>query len=206
MGIDGSPALVERAQARVEQDAVLRAARDSGRLEIGVGDVRRVDRRDRFGLIVLAGVIAHLDGPEDAVRAFASAAALLDRDGVLIVDLLGPGGLPPHDLPLSLDWERTLGDRRVVRRSSLVRHQAPEGLRVEYRTLTDLVEADGTIARLPAGFRLWYPSPSAIIDLAAEANLELVAAFGSHDLAPLDDRSERCIVVLRRVEPEPGTG
>ena len=168
--------------------------------------MRRVERRERFGLVCLAGVIAHLDGPEDAVRTLASAGRLLGPDGVLIVDVLGPGGLPPHDLPLSLDWERTAGGRRVIRRSSLVRHEAPEGLRVEYRTLTDLVEADGTIARLPAGFRLWYPSPSAIIDLAAEANLEVVAAFGSHDLAPLDDRSDRCIIVLRRAEHGPGTG
>ena len=206
VGLDGSPALVERARARIEDDPVLRAAREGGRLEIGVGDVRRVDRPDRFALVVLAGVVAHLDGPEDAVRTFASASALLGPDGVLIVDLLGPGALPPHDLPLSLDWERTLRDRRVIRSSSLVRHEAPEGLRVAYRTLTDLVGADGTIARLPAAFRLWYPSPSAIVDLAAEADLELVAAFGSHDLAPLDDRSERCIVLLRRAEHEPGTG
>jgi SAM-dependent methyltransferase len=206
VGLDGSPALVERAVARVEADDVLRAARGQGRVDVGQVDVRRVDRRDLFALVVLAGVIAHLEGPEDAVRTFASAAARLGPDGVLITDVLGPGALPPHDLPLSLDWERRLGDRRVIRRSSLERHEAPEGLRVEYRTLTDLVEADGTIARLPAGFRLWYPSPSTIIDLAAEANLEVIAAFGSHDLAPLDDGSERCIVVLRRAEHEPVTG
>jgi hypothetical protein len=119
---------------------------------------------------------------------------------VLIVDLLGPGALPPHDLPLSVDWERQMGERRVVRRSRLVRHEAPEGLRVDYTTLTDLVEADGTIARLPAGFRLWYPSPGTLIGLAEEAELVVEATFGSHDLDPLDDGSERCILVLRRGE------
>jgi hypothetical protein len=98
-----------------------------------------------------------------------------------------------------------MGDRRVVRRSRLVRSEAPEGLRVEYVTLTDVVEADGTIARLPAGFRLWYPSPTALIGLANEAELEVEAAFGSHDQDLLDDRSERCIVVLRRTTfGEPG--
>ena len=206
VGLDGSPALVARARSRIEADAELRAALDAGRLEVGLADVRRVRRPERASLVILAGVIAHLDGPEDAVRTFASARALLEDDGVLVIDQLGPGGLPPHDLPLSLDWERSLDGRKVVRRSSLVRHEAPEGLHVEYRTLTDLVGADGTIARLPAGFRLWYPSPSATISLAAEANLEVVAAFGSHDLAPLDERSDRCIVVVRRAVDEPGTG
>ena len=71
---------------------------------------------------------------------------------------------------------------------------------------TDLAEADGTIARVPASFRLWYPSPSAVVALAAEAGLEVHAAFGSHDLAPLDGASERCIVVLRPASDGPGVG
>ena len=206
IGLDGSPALIDRARRRIEGDEVLRAAADAGRLQIEIADVRRVHRAEQAALVILAGVLAHLDGPEDAVRTFTCARELLEDDGLLVVDLLGPGGLPPHDLPLSIDWERRIDGRTVVRRSALVRHEAPEGLRVDYRTLTDLVGADGTIARLPAGFRLWYPSPSATISLAAEANLEVVAAFGSHDLAPLDERSDRCIVVLRRAVDEPGTG
>ena len=196
VGIDGSPALVQRAAARIEADEALREAAAGGHLELATGDVRSVSRPDRFSLIVLAGVMAHLDGPEDALRVLGAAGRHLQPDGVLIVDQLGPGALPADDLPLSLDWERRLGDRRVVRRSRLDRREAPEGLRVEYSTLTDVVEADGTITRLPAGFRLWYPSPEVTVALAGEANLEVVAAFGSHDLEPLDDRSERCIVVL----------
>ena len=206
VGIDGSPALLERAKARIERDEPLRAARDAGGLELAVGDVRSVQRRDRFSLALLAGVVAHLGGPEDALRALEAAGRLLQADGVLIVDLLGPGALPPHDLPLSVDWERRIGERRVVRRSRLVRHEAPEGMRVDYATLTDLVEADGTIARLPASFRLWYPSPGTLIGLAEEANLVVEATFGSHDLDPLDNGSERCIIVLRRAESGPGMG
>ena len=144
VGIDGSPALLDRARARIGADDGLRAAHEAGRIELLVGDVRTVRHRHRFALAILAGVLAHLDGPEDAVRALAAAGRLLRRDGVLIVDLLGPGALPPHDLPLSVDWERPMGDRRVVRRSRLLRHEAPEGLRVDYSTLTDLGEAGGT--------------------------------------------------------------
>jgi len=206
VGVDGSPALLDRARTRIASDEVLADATAAGRLELVVGDVRNVHRHDRFALAILAGVIAHLDGPEDALRALEGARGLLEADGLVIVDLLGPGGLPPHDLPLSIDWERQMGDRRVVRRSRLVRHESPEGLRVDYATLTDLVEADGTIARLPAGFRLWYPSPGALVGLAEEAGLAVEATFGSHDLNPLDDGSERCIAVLRRARPDAGKG
>ena len=197
VGIDGSAALLVRAESRIAGDPRLSAARDEGRIELAQSDVRTVRRPDRFTLAVMAGVLAHLDGPESAVRALAAARATLAPDGMLVVDVLGPGALPDRDLPLSVDWERTIGDRRVVRRSRLERHETPEGLRVAYATLTDVVEADGTIARLPASFRLWYPSPSAVVALAEQAELVVEAAFGSHDLDPLDERSERCIVVLR---------
>lgn len=162
-----------------------------------MGDVCGVRRSDRFALAILAGVVAHLDGPEDALRALVSARRLLAPGGVLVVDMLGPGGLPAHDLPLSVDWERPLGDRRVVRRSRLERRETPEGLRVAYTTLTDLTATDGTITRLSARFRLWYPSPAVLVALAAEAELAVESVFGSHDLEVLDADSERCIMVSR---------
>jgi SAM-dependent methyltransferase len=197
LGVDGSLALLDRARERIQADDELRSAHDAGRIELSLGDVRSVRGGGPFGLAVMAGVIGHLAGPEDALRALDAARRLLAANGLLIVDSLGPGGLPPHDLPLSVDWERTIGERRVVRRSRLTRHEAPEGLRVDYATLTDLVEADGTIARLPAGFRLWYPSPDTLVGLAREADLAIEATYGSHDLDPLESGSERCIVVMR---------
>jgi SAM-dependent methyltransferase len=199
VGVDGSAALLDRAEERIRSDPRLSAAREAGRIELMHADLRNVRRRDRFGLAVLVGVLAHLDGPEAAVRVLDAVRRLLEPGGALIVDSLGPGGQPSRDLPLSIDWEREMGDRRVVRRSSLVRRETPEGLRVEYSTLTDLLGADGTINRLPAGFRLWYPSVRALLGLAGEAQLAVDATFGSHDLDPLDERSERCILVLRPV-------
>lgn len=202
VGIDGSPALLERARARIAGDERLHRAHDEGRIELAVGDVRTARHPHRFGLAILAGVLAHLDGPEEALRALIAAGRLLKPNGALIVDTLGPGGLPRHELPLSVDWEREMDGRRVVRRSQLSLTPAAEGLRVDYATLTDLAEADGTISRLPAGFRLWYPSSAALIGLANEAGLAVEAAYGSHDLDPLDDGSERCIMVLRRAASE----
>ena len=94
----------------------------------------------------------------------------------------------------------------MVRRSRLERRETPEGLRVAYSTLTDVVRPDGTIARLPASWRLWYPSPAALVALAAEAELVVESVFGSHDLDPLDEDSERCIVVARPMAANPGKG
>lgn len=198
LGVDGSAPLLERAAARVAADPALRAAAEAGRLELLRADVRVVEAHDRFAVAVMAGVLSHLDGPEQALRALDRAARLLARNGRLIVDGVGPGGLPSHDLPLSIDWRKQLRGREVVRRSQLVRHEAPEGMRVLFSTIVDAPQPDGTISRLPASYRLWYPSPEGLERLVNEVGLEVEATFGSHDLEPLDRESERCIMVARR--------
>ena len=206
LGVDGSPALLKRAVGRIAADPALKAAHDAGRIELAVGDVREVAGTERYALVVLAGVLSHLDGPDAARRALEAAGGLLADDGALIVDVVGPGGIPTEDLPLSVDWDRIVDGRRVVRSSRIDLTESADGLRVAYETLTDLEEPDGTIARLPARFGLWYPSPSSLITLAKEANLEIEATYGSHDLDPLDEDSERCITVMRRATATPGRG
>lgn len=204
LGIDGSAALLRRAEARIASDAVLTTAARQGRIELLRADLRHLGGRHPGDctLVIMAGVVAHLDGPQGALDALTAAARLLADGGRLVVDTIGPGGLPERDLPLSVDWRRRMGEREVVRRSSLVRRQAPEGLRVLLSTLTDVPRADGTIARLSAGYRLWYPSPRAIQRLVAEAGLAVETAFGSHDLDPLEAESQRCIIVASRTAAE----
>ncbi len=104
VGVDASAAMLRRAEARIERDPRLAAAAADGRIELVHGDVRTVRRRERFGLIVAAGVLPHGDGPEDASRLLARAARLLTPRGLLVLDDLGPGALPTDDLPLAMDW------------------------------------------------------------------------------------------------------
>ena len=49
-------------------------------------------------------------------------------------------------------------------------------------------------------------SPGALLRLAEEAELAVEATYGSHDLEPLDEGSERCIIVLRRAASSSGMG
>jgi SAM-dependent methyltransferase len=200
VGVDGSPAILRRAEARVANEDRLRTAAAAGRIVLLDGDVRclgTLDRAERFDLVVAAGVLPHLDGPEEALLMLSGVARLLARDGVLVLDDLGPGLLPTRDLPLSVDWRRTLNGREVVRRSQLMRRQAPEGLRVAFSTLVDVGQPDGTIARLPASHRLWYPCADALNSLVREAGLAVERAYGSHDLDPLEEDSVRRILMIR---------
>ncbi|HEV8252385.1 MAG TPA: class I SAM-dependent methyltransferase [Candidatus Limnocylindria bacterium] len=199
LGIDGSAALVRRAEARIAGDGRLAAASRHGRLSVMRGDVRALSTlniRERFDLAVAVGVLPHLDGPEDALRLLGGTRAVLARGGRLVIDDLGPAEMPDRDMPLSVDWRRALGGREVVRRSELVRRESPEGLRVAFSTIADAVQPDGTIARLPASHELWYPSPEALAALVMQAGMVVELSYGSHDLEPLGRASRRRIYVV----------
>ena len=196
-GIDGSPALIRRAEQRIARDELLAQAAAAGRLSVELGDARRA-QKGRWRWIMAVGVLPHLDGPEAGLQMMSAAAARLQPRGRLVLDDIGPVGMPARDLPLSLDWERDLDGRPVVRRSQLALRETPDGLRVDYLTVTDAVRPDGTIARLPARFRLWYPSQSVLEGLLDEAGLAIELTYGSHDLEPLDAESDRRIVIAMR--------
>jgi SAM-dependent methyltransferase len=196
-GLDGSPALIRRAWRRVSEDAALAAAAQAGRIQLITGDVRRPPT-GRWRWITAVGVLPHLDGPEAALQVLVAAAGRLQKHGRLVLDDIGPGGLPDRDLPLSMDWERRMDGQLVTRRSQLSRRDAPDGVRIDYLTVTDAVRADGTIARLPARFRLWYPSQSVLEGLLDEAGLAVELTYGTHDLEPLAGESDRRIVIAMR--------
>jgi SAM-dependent methyltransferase len=199
LGIDGSAALLRRAEVRIAGDTLLAGALSDGRLATMRGDVRAISTlniRERFDLAIAVGVLPHLDGPEDALRLLGGARSVLARGGRLVIDDLGPAEMPDRDMPLSVDWRRTLGGREVVRRSELVRRETPEGLRVAFSTIADAVQPDGTIARLPASHELWYPSPEALAALVRQAGMVVELSYGSHDLEPLGRESGRRIFVV----------
>ncbi|MDQ2853646.1 MAG: class I SAM-dependent methyltransferase [Chloroflexota bacterium] len=199
LAIDASAALVRRAENRIARDPRLAAAGRDGQLALRHGDVRALatlDIRERFDLALAVGVLPHLEGPEDALRLLGGARSLLATGGRLVIDDLGPGAMPVRDLPLSIDWRRDLDGREVVRRSELIRRESPEGLRVAFSTIADAVRPDGTIARLPASHKLWYPSPEALAELVAQAGMVIELSYGSHDLEPLGQESGRRIYVV----------
>lgn len=200
VGIDGSPELLDRARRRVEANPALREAAGRGELELIRGDVVRQVLPGRFSLVVAVDVVPHLTGADDAVRMLSAARRRLTRRGRIIVDLPGPAVLPEGDLPLDEDWERHVDGARVRRSSRLSVRRAAGEVAVTLSAITEIGRADGTIARLPAAFRLWYPDLRLLKQVFARAGLGVSAIYGSHELDTHGDHSERLIMVGERPE------
>ena len=198
VGVDGSAALLERARRRVEAEPDLRTASAAGKLELVLGDVRDVPATGPFSLVVVVGVLPHLPGAADAERMLRSAARRLTRAGRLIVDVPGPAALPDRDLPLATDWVRRRAGETVRRKSRLTHRRRDGEVSVLLSTITEVEKADGTIARLPAAFQLWYPDLRVLEQLYARAGLGVSSVYGSHELDTFGDESERLIVVGER--------
>jgi len=201
VGVDASAALLRRAAGRVAADPQLAQAAAAGRIELVECDVRAFVRPEHFSLIVVAGVLPHLDGPAGVLHLLRVARRRLTRGGRVVLDDIGPGLLPARDLPLSIDWRRRMHGQRLTRFSQLLRRKVGDGVEVAFSTLVEAVEADGTISRLPASYRLWYPSLRELERLVGAAGLSVELTCGSHDLDPLDRNSERRILVARRPGP-----
>jgi SAM-dependent methyltransferase len=212
VGVDGSAALIRRARQRIAAVPELAAADAQGRVVLLQADIRHLEQeriRDALGgarasLVVAAGVLPHLDGPEEALSMLTGLRSLLAPRGTAVLDDIGPGLLPTRDLPLSVDWRRVVNGREVVRRSQLTVRQAPEGLRVVFGTLVDVGQPDGTIARLPASHRLWYPLDEALAALVGKAGMVVELTYGSHDLDALVADSDRRIFLVRRAAGRSG--
>lgn len=198
IGVDGSAALLRRARRRIRRSPTLSSAFEDGRLQLVEADVTELRRGDRFSLVVAAGTLPHLSGPAAALKLLEVARRRLTPAGRLVIDDLGPGMLPRADLPLSVDWRRRLRGRALVRYSQLMREERTDGLHVAFSTLVERTQPDGTIARLPASHRLWYPSSDGLERLVRQAGMTVELTYGSHDLEPLNRDSGRFIVVARR--------
>ncbi|MDQ3879867.1 MAG: class I SAM-dependent methyltransferase [Chloroflexota bacterium] len=197
LGVDPSPALLARARRRIAAHPVLGAAARAGRLKVALGDAERIARSEQFGLVVACDVIPHLSGAEAAEQMLRSIARHVTPAGRVVLDLAGPAAIPHHDLGRDLDWERRVDGTRY-RRWSELRRETADGVVVMLSTITERESADGTIARLPAAFRLWYPDRGLLERVIARAGLVVSALYGSHELDDFGPRSERLIAVSER--------
>ena len=124
VGVDGSAALLRRAEARIASGArssprppPTAACRSSaatcGRSPPSTSGSASTSRSR-------SAWCRTSTGPRTRCACWVACARCWPAGGRLVLDDLGPAAMPQRDLPLSVDWRRELHGREVVRRSELI--------------------------------------------------------------------------------------
>ena len=191
-GMDRSRPMLERAREKLAHSL------DSGHAVLHEGSMTEADHAPGgpFGLVLFTlNGIMHLPTLEAQRRALAAAKHALDPRGMLVIDAHNPSpeflahldGRVHHEGT----WERA--DGAVVNRFAARTH-SPARQRIETELWFDMLWPDGQVKRVRSRFPLRYLMPAEL-----ELLLELVGfaewrLYGSYDLEPFGDESERLIV------------
>lgn len=191
-GIDPSPAMLRIARQAAEDEA----------LDVQFIEGRALDlalEQGHYGLIVVpADVFLYCEDGEEQVATLGVLANALAFNGVLALDLPGPA-----------QWldDTTNGQPLLVFSGELedgthldTWHVHEDDLALQTRTLRvmyDLLGTDGLLRRRQSEHLLRYVYRYEAEYLAHLAGLRVTNVYGDYELGPLDNGSERMVVICR---------
>ena len=195
-GIDRSRPMLDRARA------ALQVQENAGdllqRVTLAEGSMTEAERAPGgpFGLVIFSlNGLMHLSDMAAQRAALASARRALDPRGMLVIDVLNP----TPELLATLDgrvqhegsWRKS--DGTVVDRFSARTHDSAEQ-RIDTELWYDLTDADGHIRRVRSRFPMRYLVASELALLLEVTGFVEWKLYGSYDLDPYHDGSDRLIV------------
>ena len=193
-GIDRSGPMLDRARSTLqEQGGAL-----SRRVTLIEGSMTEADRAPGgpFGLVIISlNGLMHLPTMSEQRAALASGRRALDPRGMFVVDLINP----TPDLLMPLDgrvrqegsWRKA--DGTMVDRFSARTHDAAAQT-IDTELWYDLIDPAGRIERVRSGFPMRYLFASEIALLLELTGFVEWKYYGSYDLDPYDEGSDRLLV------------
>lgn len=197
VGVDTSPAMLEVARGRLDQEGL------GDQVNLLEQDMRalQLDRSFALAFVALNG-FCHLLSIDDQMAALTGVYQHLEPGGLLLLDLLNPdlGQLLDSRDQLALDkiWtEPDTGHRVMKLRSQKVDLVAQI---IHVTLLLDKMDGQGQVQRTVFPFAMRYLFRQELELLLRHAGFEVEAIYGSYDLDEFRPESERLIAVARRPE------
>ena len=192
-GVDTSAEMLRRFEERAA------AVTDGGEVTAIRGNMR--DQlplpSDTFGVGIFSlNGLMHLETQEDQVAALAESARLLDPRGQLVIDLFNP--TPDYLSHLSSGpilegvWSDDEGVE-IEKWSHRRLHAATQT--IDTRIWYDRTTKDGAVRRVRTAFTLRYIHAAELELMLAHAGFVEWQLYGTYDLDPFDDTSDRLIVL-----------
>ncbi len=192
VGLDRSSAMLALARNRLD-----------GRVGLVLGDMARPPLGGRFGLIFAAlDSFLHLTSSAEQRACLTAARELLERGGVLLLDLPGPAApgwedWSPGVRPLVPAWSvRLEGARQMTKLSAFAADAASQ---IHHVTeFYDCVAPDGSLRRSVVEYDLRFVFPAELELLLDTCGLRLIDRYGGYELEPFAAGSARQIVAAAR--------
>jgi SAM-dependent methyltransferase len=193
-GIDRSRPMLDRARTTVN----LHAGSLLPRVTLSEGSLTEAECAPGgpFGLVIFSlNGLMHVSTTAWQRAALASARRALDPRGMLVIDVLNPTSelLATFDGRVQHEgsWRDSAGT--VIDRFSARTHDSAEQ-RIDTELWYDLTDRQGHIRRVRSGFPMRYLVASELALLLEVSGFVEWKSYGSYDLDPFDDRSDRLIV------------
>jgi SAM-dependent methyltransferase len=197
VGVDSSPAMLERARRRLLADGL------SDRVELRLGDMRTVRVNRRFPLVTIPfRSLFHLPGDDDWLAALATVRAHLEPGGRFAGDVFVPD---PELLASRQDHHGFTGEVRhpdTGQRVALWEHNSfdPVAQVAHRRRVTEILDDDGLVLeRRHRLLEVHVRYPNEVLRLLAAAGFAVEQIFGGFDGRPLDSGAEDLIWIARAV-------
>lgn len=193
-GVDRSKPMLDRARSMLQMNASTYVER----VTLTEGAMTEAERAPGgpFGLVIFSlNGLMHLSDVAAQRAALASARRALDPRGMLVIDALNPtpdllvtlNGLVQHEG----SWRKA--DGTVVDRFSARTHD-PAEQRIDTELWYDLTDAAGHVRRVRSRFPMRYLVASELALLLEVTGFVEWKLYGSYDLDPYADGSDRLIV------------
>ncbi len=192
-GLDSSPHMLARAQARITANAV------SKNVALFESDMRNAADAPGgpFGLVIFSlNALMHLKTPADQRAALEAARLAVRPGGYVIVDSINPSYDQVHHLTSRshLEGTWTLEDGSVVDKWSHRDLYSADQI-LDTVLWYDTVRADGSMKRTRTQFPQRFIHPNELELMFELAGFSSWNVYGSYDLGPLSDESDRLIVI-----------
>ena len=192
-GLDQSLPMLARARERIAAAAVSNLVA----LKEGAMTDSEAAPGGPFGLVLFSlNGLFHLSGVRDQRLALESARRALDPRGMLVIDVFNatPDYLQGLDGRVAADGDWTLPDGSSVQRFS-VRKAAVSDQIIDTTLWYDVLDPHGNVRRHLSRFPLRYVTRSELELMLELSGFVEWQIYGSYDLDPFTDESERLIVM-----------
>lgn len=197
MGVDASTAMLERAEEHAEQ-----MGEAGRRVEWVHGDIRDLERGERFGLAIFAfSGFMHLLEHSEQIKALERIAAHVKPGGGIVLDLANPIDIFRAEDTASLVVERLFVDAETgdtVMQQSLATFDRISQI-MSLTWVYDRISADGLVHRSMMPQRVRYTFAAEMSLLLQRTGFEQVEIYGDYDFDPYQEDSPRLFVVGTRV-------